>query len=579
MNITTQNSKGSPSNSAKPAPDNFASKLQKMHPSDIGKVLLRIDSIIKKEPKNPKLFFDKGVALMRLKMYKEAAESLKRSIDLNPDSPPAHFQIASAFLEMGRLPLAKKGYEKAIDLNPNSSAAYFKLSIVLSKMGKNMDAIKDAEKAISLDPKRFHLHMNLGHIYVHLIRLDEARKCFEKAMELNPGALEIKQAIFNLERLQGNKEEAKKINTEILNDHPNDPRALRAFSELNKSDIDSNFAERLETSLLYHDYPDQARSELYFALGDVFGKLGDTEKSFKAFRQGNTILSRVHDYNENGEVMAGNFTREFFKNNKEYLGKDLGLKKYDFKPIFIIGMPRSGTSLTEQIISSHSQVFGAGELELMGKAVTEAKRATKNKIEMSFPEFKAQMNAIRESYYDELIKQGVTSNYFTDKMMYNFRFVGYIKEAFPEAKIINVRRHPMAICWSIFKHFLNGRGHAYKTTEKTLAGFYLMYSDLINFWKSELEDPFYSLVYEKLTEDQKSESQALLDFCGLEWEDQCLEFHESERVVRTFSNDQVRKKMYSGSSDAWKNYEVHLKELTDILDAQIKGYENTELVN
>ena len=164
MNITTQNSKGSPSNSAKPAPDNFASKLQKMHPSDIGKVLLRIDSIIKKEPKNPKLFFDKGVALMRLKMYKEAAESLKRSIDLNPDSPPAHFQIASAFLEMGRLPLAKKGYEKAIDLNPNSSAAYFKLSIVLSKMGKNMDAIKDAEKAISLDPKRFHLHMNLGQI-------------------------------------------------------------------------------------------------------------------------------------------------------------------------------------------------------------------------------------------------------------------------------------------------------------------------------------------------------------------------------------------------------------------------------
>ena len=132
----------------------------------------------------------------------------------------------------------------------------------------------------------------------------------------------------------------------------------------------------------------------------------------------------------------------------------------------------------------------------------------------------------------------------------------------------------MAICWSIFKHFLNGRGHAYKATEKSLSDYFLIYCDLIDFWKSELNNPFYSLLYERLTEDQENQSKQLLKYCGLEWEDQCLDFHKSERVVRTFSNDQVRKKMYSGSSEAWRKYSDHFVLLLDRLADEIKMHED-----
>ena len=136
-----------------------------------------------------------------------------------------------------------------------------------------------------------------------------------------------------------------------------------------------------------------------------------------------------------------------------------------------------------------------------------------------------------------------------------------------------MRRHPMAICWSIFKHFLNGKGHAYKTTEKTLSDYFLIYSDLIDFWKSKLKDPFYSLIYERLTEDQEAQSKLLLEYCNLEWEEQCIDFHKSERVVRTFSNDQVRKKMYSGSSEAWKKYSDHFSILLDRLAKENEAHE------
>ena len=551
----------------------FSAQLQKMHPNEVGALLMRIDAKIAAEPNNPKPFFDKGLALMRLKMFREAVETFKKSIDLNPDNPAVHFQIANAFLEMGQLQLARKGYEKSISINPKSSIAYHKLSVVLNRMGKIMDALEKANKSLSLDPQKPNYLMHLGHLYVHLIRLDEGREFFEKALELDPQSIEIKQAIYNVERLKGNKEEAKKLNNKILKDHPTDARALRSFSELNKDEVDENFVERLENNLLYNDYIDPARSELYFALGDVLEKIGNIEKSFKAYCQGNLILSRIHNYNENAELMGANTTKQFFRDNKKFVNKELKLKEYNFKPIFIIGMPRSGTSLTEQIISSHSKVFGAGELELMGKAVAEGRKTLTKRSNITFEEFERQISVIRETYYEEVLKQGVTSTFFTDKMMYNFKFVGYIKCAFPEAKIVNVRRHPMAICWSIFKHFLNGKGHAYKTTEKTLSDYFLIYRDLIDFWKSELKDPFYSLIYERLTEDQEAQSKYLLDYCNLEWEEQCINFHKSERVVRTFSNDQVRKKMYSGSSEAWKKYADHFSLLLDRLAKENEEHE------
>ncbi len=184
----------------------FSARLHKMHPNEVGALLMRIDTKISSEPNNPKPYFDKGLALMRLKMFREAVETFKKSIDINPDNPAVHFQIANAFLESGQLPLAKRGYEKSITLNPKSSIAHHKLSVVLSKMGKNMDALEKAQTSLSLDPNKPNYLMHIGSLYVHLIRLDEGKEFFEKALKLDPSSIEIKQAIYNVERLRGNKE-------------------------------------------------------------------------------------------------------------------------------------------------------------------------------------------------------------------------------------------------------------------------------------------------------------------------------------------------------------------------------------
>jgi hypothetical protein len=227
-------------------------------------------------------------------------------------------------------------------------------------------------------------------------------------------------------------------------------------------------------------------------------------------------------------------------------------------------MPRSGTTLVEQILASHSQVHGAGELATASRILTPYLDAFAASSE---PGIDARDFAhIGEEYLRELDHLAGDAPVVTDKMPGNFRWIGFLLMALPGARIINVRRNPAATCWSMYRQpFRNG----FTNDLADLGVYYGLYEELMSFWRDAVGDRIYDLDYETLTENQEQETRKLLEYCGLAWEDTCLEFHTTRRAVRTPSGSQVRKKMYTGSSEAWRRYEAHLGPLLSSLKATI----------
>jgi hypothetical protein len=213
--------------------------------------------------------------------------------------------------------------------------------------------------------------------------------------------------------------------------------------------------------------------------------------------------------------------------------------------IFIVGMPRSGTSLVEQILASHSTVHAAGELTAMAVLCLSGKDP----------------RGVRDGYLKGIPDAAVV----TDKMPANFMWIGVILSAFPDAKIVHTSRDPMATCWSIYKTSFTGSGNRFAHDLQDIAKFYKLYRDLMAFWRERFPGKIHDLNYEELTVNQEPETRALLDYCELPWEDACLRFHENPRPVRTASSAQVRKPMYQGSSRDWKRYEKHLTPLKEAL--------------
>ena len=213
----------------------------------------------------------------------------------------------------------------------------------------------------------------------------------------------------------------------------------------------------------------------------------------------------------------------------------------------------------EQILACHSQVHGAGELVFMERLASSILSIQSDHHKLSQNDIKR----VHDGYLAKLTELKVPEKIITDKTPHNFLWIGFILSAFPEAKIIHLNRDPKAICWSIYKRYFSTRGHGYAYDLVDLAEYYKLYIDLMSFWRERFPNAIYDLCYEDLTESQEEETRKLLAFCDLQWENGCLDFHQNTRVVQTMSAAQVRKKMYQGSSEAWKKYAVHLQPLVN----------------
>ena len=310
---------------------------------------------------------------------------------------------------------------------------------------------------------------------------------------------------------------------------------------------------------------------LYFALGKAYEDLDDHKESFKFLKLGNDIADKNnYDFKDDENLfLAIKKSFKTFDKNK--------VLNSDTKIIFIVGMPRSGTTLAEQIISAHKNVYGAGELSYLSDAIEKTynygEEISKNiqpKIADKFSRISNLddeiLKNLQSDYLLNLKSHDYETHHITDKAPLNFRWIGIIKYIFPKAKIIHCNRNAMDICYSNYKNAFSSNSLAFTYNLKNLGLFFNLYKDLMNFWKNTFGDQIYDLTYENLINNKEEEVQKLLKFCELEWDSNCLSPHKNKKAVATASLAQVRSPIYKSSIEKWKNYENELSELRKIIE-------------
>ena len=499
---------------------------------DIGKpedALASFASALKYNPGLAQAYNNIGNCLRGMGRYDEAITNFAKAIQIMPDYAQAFSGLGNTFNDQGLHQKAIDSIKRGIQLKSDSAAAHNDLGNALSDLGRHEEAVKSYHAALSIEPDFAEVHSNLGNALCEFGSYDEAIASYTEALRLKP---EFAEAHNNLSK-----------NKKYTND---DPQFAQMLERLADPDISEN-------ELMY----------LSFALGKVYEDLGDVDQSFSYLLQGNRLRKKELNY----EIRSDRAHFEHLKSllsgeGPSTLEHEKTATKSAKQPIFIVGMPRSGTTLTEQILASHSQVFGAGELQAVGRILSPIVRDMAVNGEKKIG---ADVLArFKDTYLDELEKIGGDESFVTDKMPVNFKWIGFLLTAMPGAKIINLQRDPAASCWSIFKRLFSGNGYSNDLVD--LAEYYLLYQDLMEFWRQQFPSQIYDLNYEALTENQEQETRRLLEYCELPWEEQCLEFHKTKRTVRTPSGNQVRKKMYTGSSSAWRKYEAHLEPMLSVLN-------------
>lgn len=502
-----------------------------------------------------------GVLSKKQGKMEDAERFYKLAVENDHQYVMAHFNLGAVLSELGRFSEAKKHLQLAIQINPNLTEAYNNLGNLMKDTGDYLGASKVFFKAIEIAPSSPELRNNYSMVLQELGLMHEALTQSDRAIELNPQFVDAYNLKGDILSNLGKFEDAKNVYKALLKIKPDFAIAHRMLANLTTYETKDTHIVEMESLLSELPEGDLGHRDFNFALAKAYDDIKQFDSSYKYLKQGNDFCKKDSGYNiELDRRIFDEITQIFAKFSDTPPSET---SKPSRTPIFIVGMPRSGTTLLEQILGSHSSVYGAGELEFLNKAI---KPMIKFNIEtngeyFTSDNFELRLKEIRTNYLDFLAQLNISSPYFTDKMPINFKWIGFAILAFPEAKFIHVSRDPMATCWSIYKNYFSGSGQNYGYDFDDLLQFYRLYRELMSFWEQRFPKSIYNINYEILTEQPDVEIKSLLDFCDLPWEQDCLSFYSSESIVRTISSQQVRKKIYKGSSQNWKQYEGYLERL------------------
>ena len=556
------------------------------------------EKALKIQPDFVEAYNNLGNTLNELDKFDEAVKAYEEALKIQPDYLEVCNNLGKILNKIGQIDKAVKCYEKAIAINPDYDEAYLNLGITLNELGQLDEAVKCYEKAIAINPEYAEAHNNLGVTLTELSQLHKAVKCYEKAIAINP---DYDEAYLNLgialEKLGQNEEalnsyeQALVINPDCADAYNNIGYILRGLGQLDEAfssyvhalAIDSentkfhrnlalmkNYTKgdtqfiQMQSLLSANNLSQSERIQLCFALAKAYADLGEKDELFKVLNEGNQLRKEELNYSIEKDLDNHSLLRKMFISNIE---NSSSYEPLSISPIFIVGMPRSGTSLVEQIISSHHKVYGGGELSALAALIAPIMN---DYVAYNHPLSLKKILSIRQKYSNNLSNLNASESIITDKMTQNFRYIGFILKAFPEAKIINLKRDSRAVCWSIYKSYFPAEGLGFAFNMKDLARYYNSYNELMIFWHELFPNKIYDICYEDLTTNQEEETKKLLEYCELDWDDNCLNFHKNKRAVKTTSSLQVREKIYQGSSEAWKKYETQIQPLIDGL----KPYSN-----
>lgn len=465
--------------------------------------------------------------------YDDAEQLLVRITEIAPGFVAAWHDLGSVLKELNRFEEAVKALQEAVRLDPANAVTHYFYGAALAMAAQPEAAIEAYRKAVDLDPDLSGAYLGLGHVLKTVGDQDGGVAAYRRAIELRPDFGEIYYSLSNLKTFRFSDQEIAGMEERVGNNAlPIDCQVHFAFS-LGKA---------------YEDKADYAAAFRYYELANR--------------RHRETIAYDPVQTEVAHEKIRKAFSLEFFEHQAQ-----MGTGCRDPDPIFILGLPRSGSTLLEQILASHSLVDGTSELpdiSMIAQSVTN--KAHGRTFPMSMPELTSEeLTALGKQYLSQTQRHRGSAPFFTDKMPNNFAYVGFIKAILPNAKIIDARRHPMDSCVGCFKqHFAKGQTFTYDLFE--LGEFYLEYERMMTHWDAVLPGQVLHVEYENVVSDLETQVRRLLEFCGLEFEQSCVNFHETKRAVRTASSEQVRQPIYQGSLATWKRFGSDLDVLREVLD-------------
>jgi tetratricopeptide (TPR) repeat protein len=507
--------------------ERIARDLLKKHPTDVSAIRVLADIGIK------------------LGQWKDASHLLERCLELAPDFHAARHSYAMALMRLQKPEAAIHEAEKLLAQEPNNPNFLTLKASVLTRIGDQTGALEIYAKVLKNYPNQARAQMSYGHTLKTVGRLNEAIEAYKKCIRLSP---EVGEAYWSLANL----------------------KTFRFSDE----DIDNM---RRQVTTEGGDADDQ--SHLAFALGKALEDRRGYDESFKFYRRGNAIRRIEHRHNPKVNVLESlrqvrALPRAFFEQRKGW-----GCQAPD--PIFVVGLPRAGSTLLEQILASHSQVEGTSELQDI--ITISRKLGNKNRENPAgkYPEVLAELTQDRfrelgESYLETTRIQRTDTPFFVDKMPNNFRHIGLIHLILPNSKIIDARRHPMGGCFSGFKQlFAHGQTFTYDLED--FGKYYRDYVRVMDHWDAVLPGRVHRVQYEEMVTDTDAQIRALLDYCELDFEEQCLRFYETDRAIRTPSAEQVRKPIYKEGLEQWRNFEAHLDPLKEALGPEVRQQYSIDL--
>lgn len=509
-------------------------------------------------------------ALQNLGNLEEAAECLRQCLARLPQFPEAHYNLGNVHQIMGKHAQAVEHFQDALRLRPDFHWACINLGNSLVALGKSNEAAEQFEQALRLQPDCAEAHFLLGNVRREQRQVAESIRLFQRALELKSNYPEAHNMLGEAFLEQGETEKARSYFRQALPNHT--PFVIRTLLNMAAHGFYTDAEPSIDQLKGWLSHPGLLPdfvSQVHFTLGYLLERKGAWDQAFEHFRQGNAVRrALLHQWGMGFDAaeharridrLIDAFSPDYFRMVRGW-GLDTEL------PVFIVGMPRSGTTLVEQILANHPKVFGAGELHDLGQLAAGLPGRLDDGA--GYPECVTllQVPMVQElaiAHLERLTLLGGGAERVIDKMPENFLHLGIIATLFPQAKVIHCRRDPQDVCLSCFFMFFSGLNFSWDLDD--LGRYYRDYERLMAHWKAVLPVPVLEVVYEDLVANQEQVSRRLVDFCGLEWDERCLKFYESRRTVQTASKLQVRQPIYTKSVGRWRHYAAHLGPLRQAL--------------
>ena len=496
----------------------------------------------------------------------ESAQLMHKVTQLAPRFAPGHLALARALAGVGRAADAVAACQRALAIDDRTVAAWELLARCLQRAGNLDGAAQALARAVELAPDAPKLRDRLGLVQFTLGQTEAALASFVDAERLASDQPVVATHVGMALSARGDRSGARAAFERALALAPRHGEALRNLAEMAVDDDDVALLQRRIEAALAVPSNATERGQLLFARGRLRDRNGDYVGAFESFAAANALRREQVPFDRDAQRDFINAIVETF--SPEFMARATALAQDDERPVFILGMPRAGTTLVEQIAASHPQVYGAGELTFFPEQLPALLRRAgqTSTYPRGIGRRLNELGALAPRYLAVLASRAGQARRVSDKMPYNFLYLGVIAALFPRARVVHCTRHPLATCHSIFTRDLTG-SHPYSYDLAGLAAAYAGYRRLMDHWREVLKVPMLDLDYEALVDDQQGETRRLIEFLGVPWDPACLHFHESRRAVATASHWQVRQPLYTDARDHWRQYRAQLAPLASALRA------------